>query len=385
VLRGAVVLVAVVAGAGLVALWPSGDAPTIDEEFFGERVDATVTDVVTGPCSFSSPAAPEECDLVVFDVTSGSTAGAATTIEVPLAGGGVRLEEGDDVVLSYAEGAPAEVAYQFADFQRRTPMVWLVVLFVVAVVALGRWRGALALAGLGVSLLVLVGFMLPSLLDGNSPVAVALTAAAVIALVALYLAHGTGDHTTVAVLGTVTSLAITGVLAVVFVGATRLTGLAAEEVGFLRAFGGDLDFEGLLLAGIIIGALGVLDDVTVTQVSAVAELHASDPAMPTGRLYRAAIRVGRDHIASTVNTLVLAYAGASLPLLLLFSQSDQPAGDVLTTETVAVEVVRTLVGSIGLVASVPITTLLAVLVAKGSLTGLRSRAPAAAEAHGAPS
>ena len=180
-------------------------------------------------------------------------------------------------------------------------------------------------------------------------------------------------RTTVALLGTFASLAITGILGAVFIGATRLTGLSGEEVGFLRAFSGTLDFKGLLLAGIIIGALGVLDDVTVTQVSAVWELNASNPEMPVHGLYSAAIRIGRDHIASTVNTLVLAYAGASLPLLLLFTQAGQPLSNVLTGETVAIEVVRTLVGSIGLVASVPVTTALAVLVTKGNLGGIAER------------
>jgi uncharacterized membrane protein len=166
----------------------------------------------------------------------------------------------------------------------------------------------------------------------------------------------------VAVLGTVTSLLLTCLLGVVFVDLTHLTGLATEEVGFLQAFGGNLNFSGLLLAGMVIGALGVLDDVTVTQVSAVWELREAKPHATPRELYRSGVRIGRDHIASTVNTLVLAYAGASLPLLLLFRTSGQRLGDVITGESIAVEIVRALVGSIGLVASVPITTGLAALV-----------------------
>ena len=165
-----------------------------------------------------------------------------------------------------------------------------------------------------------------------------------------------------AVLGTFASLLLTCLLGALFVDLTQVTGLVSEEVGFLQAFGGDLDFRGLLLAGLVIGALGVLDDVTVTQVAAVWELREADPTRGARSLYRAGLRIGRDHVASTVNTLVLAYAGASLPLLLLFETADQHLGDVLTGEAIAVEIVRALVGSIGLVASVPITTGLAALV-----------------------
>jgi uncharacterized membrane protein len=191
---------------------------------------------------------------------------------------------------------------------------------------------------------------------------VAIVAATAIGYVALYLTHGVNERTTVALLGTLASMAVIALLAWMFTQATRLSGVAEEEATFLRAFAPDLDFRGLLLAGVVIGAMGVLDDVTVTQVSAVAELRQADPAMGQGQLFRAALNIGRDHIASTVNTLVLAYAGAALPLLLLLAVAGRSVGSVVTGEVVAVEVVRTLVGSIGLVASVPITTALAVLV-----------------------
>jgi uncharacterized membrane protein len=182
--------------------------------------------------------------------------------------------------------------------------------------------------------------------------------------VALYLAHGFNARTTTAMLGTLASLAITGLLAVVFVEATKFTGFGSEEAVFLQISAQQVNLQGLLLGGIIIGTLGVLDDVTVTQASSVWELHAANPNLGTTGLYRAALRIGRDHIASTVNTLVLAYVGASLPLLLLFTLSNRPLGDVLTSEVMAEEIVRTLVGSIGLVASVPITTALASVVAR---------------------
>ncbi|MGH2687060.1 MAG: YibE/F family protein, partial [Actinomycetota bacterium] len=165
-----------------------------------------------------------------------------------------------------------------------------------------------------------------------------------------------------AVLGTLASLGLTALLARLFVTAAQLTGFSTEEASILQLSAEQVNIQGLILGGIVIGSLGVLDDVTVTQASAVAELRVANPRYGFIDLYRSALRIGRDHIASTVNTLVLAYAGASLPLLILFTQASRNVGDVLTGEVVAVEIIRTLVGSIGLVASVPITTALAAWV-----------------------
>lgn len=238
-------------------------------------------------------------------------------------------------------------------------------LFALAVICLGRWKGVRALVGLGISLGVLGVFVLPAVLEGGNPLAIALVGSSAIALTALYLTHGFSARTTTAVLGTLMSLVLVGVLAAVFVDLARFTGLSDEEATILQVFASQIDLRGLLLGGILIGALGVLDDVTVTQVSAVWELKAANPDYRVRDLYRSAVRIGRDHIASTVNTLVLAYAGASLPLMLLFTQADQGLVDVLNGEAVAIEVVRTLAGSIGLVASVPFTTAVAALVVAG--------------------
>jgi uncharacterized membrane protein len=347
---------------GLVVLWPSGpaeiDAGVLD---FGDRVDATVTSAAVGPCSYD-PAS--DCAVVAAEVTSGPTSGDTALLESSLdqATPLTELEAGDRILLNPVTVAGGEELYTFADFERRGPLLVLLLLFVGAVVALGRWRGVLALAGLAASLLILFGFILPSLLRGNSPVGVALTGAVLIAVATLFLAHGVNERTAVALLGTVTSLLLTAALATGFASAARLTGLATEESINLFAFAPGLDFRGLLLAAVIIGSLGVLDDVTVTQTSAVWELHRADPGAEGGALYSRAIRIGRDHIASTVNTLVLAYAAAALPLLLLFSQAGQGVAEVLVFETIAIEIVQTLVGSIGLVASVPITTGLAAYV-----------------------
>jgi uncharacterized membrane protein len=207
---------------------------------------------------------------------------------------------------------------------------------------------------------VVIAFLLPSLLRDHSPVGVALVATSLIAFAALYFAHGVSMATTTALLGTLASVVLITALAAAFTGAASLTGLSDDSVQVLRVTAEAIDPRGILIAGMVIGALGVLDDVTVTQVSAVAELRRANPSMPRRDLYRAAIRIGRDHVASTVNTLVLAYVGASLALMLFFLQEGRGLSQLLGREVVAIEIVRTLVGSIGLVASVPLTTALAV-------------------------
>ena len=271
--------------------------------------------------------------------------------------------------------APREFRYSFADFQRSAPLWWLVGLFVVVVVAFGRWQGVQALGGLAASGAVLIAFLVPALLRDAPAVPVALAATAVIAFVALYLAHGVNAGTTVALAGTLVSLALTAGLAFAVAALAQFSGLADDRAQTLQITADALDLRGLLVAGIVVGALGVLDDVTVSQVSIVAALRRANPGLPPHLLYREATKVGRDHVASTVNTLMLAYVGASLPLLLFFVQGDQPVGRLLAGELIAVEIVRMLVGSIGLVASVPITTALAavVLAPAGDVLGRRQR------------
>ncbi len=281
--------------------------------------------------------------------------------------------------LELIEPVDAEPFYDFFDYQRRTPIALLAAAFVGVALLIGRMRGLRALLALAFSLLVIVGLTLPAIVGGSSPLLVALVTSALIMLVALYLTHGPNARTTSALIGTLASLAITGLLGSLFIEAAQLTGLVGEETAYLRATAGFLDFRGLLLAGIIIGSLGVLDDVTVTQASAVWELHGANPNLGLWGLYRAALRIGQDHIASAVNTLVLAYAGASLPLLLLFTQTGEALGTIVTGEVVGTEVVRTLVGSIGLIASVPLTTFLTALVVSGDR--LRPARPARVRPH----
>ena len=363
-----VVLVAALATVvGAVVLWPSGRDTGI-ARFLGppaELVRGEVTAVRAKACAGTAEEQGVRCRETAVEMSSGPDKGSTVLVETSEGPGSADVDEGDHVVLGFTPDAPPGSQYYFSDFQRRGPMLALVGLFVVAVVLLGRARGARALLGLALTLAVLVVFLIPAVLEGSSPVAVAVVAASAILLANLYLAHGLNVRTTTAVVGTLASLVLIGALAVAFVGAANLTGLGSEEASFLQAASARINLEGLLLGGIIIGSLGVLDDVTVTQASAVWELHLANPAMGAAELYRAALRIGRDHVASTVNTLVLAYAGASLPLLILLVEANRRVSDVLTGEVVAAEIVRTLVGSVGLVASVPITTALAALVASG--------------------
>jgi uncharacterized membrane protein len=345
---------------GLVLLWPAAAGPAAD---VGEQpVAAAVTAAEAADCT---PGSGEGgCVALVVRMDDGPLPGRSLVQIVPVEPGTPRFTVGDEVVLGWSGADPADPgSYRVADFQRSSPMLWLAALFAGAVLLLGRWRGLLSLVALGLTFVVLLLFVLPAILDGANPLAVAVVGSGAIMFVVLYLTHGLSVRTSVAVLGTLLSLALIGVLAAAFSAAARLTGLDDQTANLIASLGTGVDARGLLLAGVVIGALGVLDDVTVTQTSAVWEIRRADPELGAAGLFTAAMRIGRDHVSAAVNTLVLAYAGAALPLLLVFSLSGRGLGDVVTSQDIATEVVRTLVGSIGLVASVPITTALAALVA----------------------
>ena len=346
----------------MAVLWPTSRQDLSRAvELPTDLFNGTVTAIVPAPCPGLEDQGPN-CRVAEVRLTEGPDEGETVTFEVGDPNAVRTVEEGSRIVVSRTETEPGTYAYDFADVQRGTPLGVLALIFAAVVIALGRLRGVAALVGIGVSLAILVNFVLPAILSGRNPLAVAVVGSAAVMFIALYLSHGVNVRTTSAVLGTLASLAITALLALLFVELTELTGFASEEATYIRVASENINLRGILLGGIIIGSLGVLDDVTVTQASAVWELHLANPALRSADLYRAAIRIGRDHIASTVNTLVLAYAGAALPLLILFTIAESRLSDVLTGEVVAEEVVRTLVGSIGLVASVPITTALGVLV-----------------------
>jgi uncharacterized membrane protein len=301
------------------------------------------------------------CRKATIEVAEGKDKGQKFTEVVP-PDATRTYSAGQEVVVAYAANAPRELRYSVIDVDRTLPMVLLAGIFALFVVLVGRMRGMLALAGLAVSFGVLTLFILPAILQGSNPLVVAVVGGSAIMLATLYLCHGLSARTSVAVLGTLISLLLIGVLGSLFIDWARLTGNTDDQTSLVHGLYPDIGIQGLLLAGVLIGSLGVLDDVTVTQTSAVWELKEADPGAGWRKLYGAAMRIGRDHIASVVNTLVLAYAGAALPLMLLFSIAHSSVSTVATSEVVAEEIVRTLVGSIGLVASVPVTTLLAALV-----------------------
>jgi uncharacterized membrane protein len=351
---------------GLVLLWPTRAQPELPGE--GVRYRATLESVF--PCPAVNGVASENCLIGRLRLNDGPEAGETVEIPVPAGAGSPKVRPGDPAVLAYnAAGydpaAPTDTRYEFVDLQRSRPLVILGLLFGVAVIALSRWRGVAALAGLAASVVFLSIFVLPALLAGSPPLAVAVVGASAIMITTLYLTHGPSVRTTVALVGTLISLGLTGLLGAVFTTVGRFTGLADEAAAYLGTYATSVDMRGLLLAGLVIGALGVLDDVTVTQTAAVWEVATANPTAPRRRIFAAGMRIGREHVASTVNTLVLAYAGAALPLLLLLQVSSLRLGDMLSSEIIAQEIVRSLVGGLGIVAAVPVTTALAAFVVAG--------------------
>lgn len=386
---------------GLVVLWPGG-APAHERTGVGfdrQTQQATVVNVekvdckdvnaaqtpatgnTTTPSGNTTPGRqPGLCEKATIEVTTGQDKG-RTFVEIVQPDAPRQLHEGQGVIVAYAPDAPHDLQYSVTDVDRKFPMAVLAGIFALAVVVVGRLRGVMALIALAVSFAVLTLFVLPAILQGSNPLLVAVVGASAIMLIALYMCHGPTARTSVAVIGTLISLLLIGLLGSLFIDWASLTGNTDDSTGLIHGLYPHIDMSGLLLAGVIIGSLGVLDDVTVTQTSAVWELHQADPTMGARKLYRAGIRIGRDHIASVVNTLVLAYAGAALPLLLLFSIAQSSVGTVANSELVAEEIVRTLVGSIGLVASVPVTTVLAALVVSADRSGLGAEAGASATAR----
>ncbi|MFE4697776.1 YibE/F family protein [Streptomyces sp. NPDC056738] len=375
--------------AGLVLLWPGG-APAHERTGVGfdrQTQQATVTKIdqvdcksvnassgaSTGDASATggSPAqgrAAGECKKATVRIDTGKDKGRTFT-EIVQPDQSRQLHQGEKVVVAYEPSAPKDLQYSVTDANRKLPLTLLAIIFAVVVVVIGRMRGVMALVALAISFVILNFFILPAILQGSNPLLVAVVGSSAIMLIALYMCHGLSARTSVAVVGTLLSLVLIGFLGSFFIDWAVLTGNTDDSTGLIHGLYPSIDMSGLLLAGVIIGSLGVLDDVTVTQTSAVWELHEANPTMGRRALYRAGIRIGRDHIASVVNTLVLAYAGAALPLLLLFSIAQSSVDTVANSELVAEEIVRTLVGSIGLVAAVPVTTALAALVVAADREG----------------
>jgi len=276
----------------------------------------------------------------------------------------VYLQAGDPILVNIGRRPDGLLTVYFVDFVRAKPLLWLTAAFAALILLISRWKGLRSLLSMAFSLMVIIGFIIPHILAGEDPLRVSILGSGVLLAVTLYLTYGWNLKTHAAVLSMVIVLLITGALAGVFVDFTRLTGSGDENALFLiQMLNAQINLRGLLLGGMIIGALGVLDDLVTTQASAVFELHQANRLLGFGGLYQSAMRIGQDHVAATVNTLVLAYAGASLPMLLMFSLGRGDYGYLVNFEFVAEEIVRTLVGSLGLVAAVPLTTAVAILFA----------------------
>ncbi len=370
--------VAVLAGA--VLLWPSGPKADIPLPFQNAAGGAVTTEtghvVSSGAAACGSPSAgavltavppPAEADgaqcvHTLVSIDSGPNEGASTLLEFGGGPGQPSLAVGDHIRLSRQVDDAGTTTYAFYDYERMWPLVALAAVFAVVIVAVARWRGLRALVGIVVAFGVLVVFLLPALRDGAPAVPVAVVASAAILYAVIYLAHGVSLRTSAALLGTLASLLLAAVLSWGAIELAHLTGLSEDQNNEVAAYLGNVSITGLLLAGFIIGSLGVLNDVTVTQASTVFELAGIENSNRR-TIFLGAMRVGRDHIASTVYTLVLAYAGSALPLLLLFSVANRSLGDVLTSESVAIEIARSAVGGVALALSVPLTTGIAAVLA----------------------
>lgn len=334
------------------AAWPQGEVLTATVEFVkGESQEDFL----------GQPVLVQQLELTL---TSGARRGQIVTVEhrVQTYAGGQPLLPGDLVYMRATPGQGQAIIYELLTPSRWPALVGLGLVLAALVLGVGRGRGLAALIGLGLSFLVIFAFVLPRLEAGHDPFWVSLAAAALAMPPGYLLAHGPNLKTGVALLGSLLGIVVTGLLAVGAVAITGLTGYAAEEAGFLQALsGGGWDVRGLLLAGMMVGVLGVLDDITVAQAGTVQQLHHANPTLRWRDLYNRAMHVGQDHIASMVNTLALVYAGASLPLLILLRDASAPLGYLLSQELIAEEIVRMLVTSCGLVAAVPVTTALAAL------------------------
>jgi uncharacterized membrane protein len=294
-----------------------------------------------------------------------------------------RYRVGDDVVVNVSLD-PSAPFISVADLYRIPVLALLLALFAVAVTVVGGWRGVRSLIALALTLAVIIKIVVPLILAGYEPAWVAIFAATGVTIATFLLTEGVRARTVAAAIGTFASLALVGGLAALFDELARFTASrGSEDISYLQAVGlNNIDIGGLILAAIIFGALGILNDVTVTQAATVDELHALDPSLGRLALLRRAMNVGRSHIAATVNTLVLAYLGASLPLIVLFAAGRQDPLLTASMEVVAVEIVRAIVGSIGIVAAVPLTTAVAVVLTGRSVPFLRRTSAEARQSHG---
>lgn len=336
-----------------------------------QKHEAIVTQVIENRIVEISPGVKQPYQKVEVEITNHDLKGKKVIAELGglvVANENLKVKPGDRIMIIHLKKIDGSEQFFVSDFIRRDSLYFLTIAFVVSVIIVGGIRGLTSFIGLIISFVVVIKYIIPQIIAGANPVFIAISGSFVILFTTLYLAHGISKKTTAAIFGTIISLIITGILAWFSVNLLRLSGFGSEEASFLSMMPGvKVNLQGILLAGIIIGALGVLDDITVSQSACVFELSQANKNLSWKELYKRGLRIGQDHIASLVNTLVLAYAGASLPLLLLFAYSGgEPISTLLNREMIANEIVRTLVGSLGLVSAVPITTAIAASFSKNS-------------------
>lgn len=347
--------------AALLALWPSGDTAGTSGALGGETIAATAQRVEVVPCG----PVGQDCRRVVAVVEEGPDRGDRVTLDLGPVEATQSVDAGQAIRVAKTVGAPPGTpAYGFTDVDRRMPLVWLFVAFAAMGVVIARRQGALALLGLMASLALVTTFLVPAILEGSSPILVSIVASLAVMFVTLGLTYGISAQSLSAAAGIGACLLFATLLGELALSLTHLEGRGGELYPLLQQAGaGDLSLSGIVLAGMVIGALGVLTDTAVTQASAVMALRRANAALGVGGLYHGAFAVGRDHLAATMHTLVMAYVGTLLPLLLVLEAADVGVTDALNGQFLAEPAVATLVGSMALMASVPLTTILASLLA----------------------
>lgn len=350
------------------------DLPAASMSAFGSETIRARVDEIIEEGQIDLGGTLQRYQIVRVEILEGEYAGVLMEIDYgqrQILSGDLYLAEGENILVTLGRRPDGVITAYYAEHVRTAPLLWLLTAFIVAILLISRWKGARSLLSMAFSLFVIIRYIIPHILTGEDPLRVSIIGAFILLAVTLYLTYGWNLKTHSAVLGMVFVLIITGTLAYFFVIFTRLTGAGDEDTLFLiQMAGARINLRGLLLGGMIIGALGVLDDLVTTQASAVFELHHARLDLGFGGLYNTAMRIGQDHVAATVNTLVLAYAGASLPMLLMFSLGGGDYGYLVNFSFVAEEIVRTLVGSLGLIAAVPITTVISAgLALKGHRLG----------------
>jgi uncharacterized membrane protein len=372
----------------MVLMWPSGNRGDISfANPYAGGPGATfqsgkIQSVTVEPCTQGTGAQTARGSECTFGFTEPDKGGSQVKVAInPEVAKSHGVKPGDSIRyldLSANQGSiagPGTPTYIFVDFERTMPIVLLSALYAVIVVAVARWRGLRALIGLVGAYAVLSSFILPGLVEGKPPLLLGFVGSTVIMIAVLYFAHGFSARTSTALLGTIFGLAITALLAGWATGAANLSGMSSYESVTLVNMSEQISISGIIICGLIISGLGVLNDVTITQASAVWELYELAPQTRARDLFASAMRIGRDHIASTVYTIAFAYAGAALPIMIIVMLYNRPFGEALTSAELSEEVIRTLVGSIGLVLAIPVTTLIAVMVVKTTAGGTKPCSP----------